>query len=288
MLEHGDRRDVRTDENAARHDDRLLQRELTGLDCVRNHVGEHDPGGTRRKFPAVLRTSRLECRVRLEKVMESQHAKPATGPTATLTIASVNGGAHPIAGVGFSVVVEVRGADGTIRNVTDATGVRLNLKTGGGSLGGTLIGTIPAGTGRAVINGATYTKAESGVVLTVTRTSGDTLSSGDSPLFTVDPGAIAGYTVDLFSPRVAGSTFPVAVTALDQFANRVTTDNSTLITLRSSSGHAGARGATVRQSRDPRAAGRPAAPPRLLAAPSYQIAPTGPICRGFGRAVPIP
>src|SRR5262245_10854679 len=73
MLEHGNRRDVRAHERATRHDDRLLQRELSGLYGVRNHVGEHDPGGTRRKFPAVLRAARLERRVRLEKVMESQH-----------------------------------------------------------------------------------------------------------------------------------------------------------------------------------------------------------------------
>ena len=161
-------------------------------------------------------------------------AKPTT---AALTIASVNGGAHPIAGVGFPVVVEARNADGTIRNVTVSTEVRLGVKTGGGSLGGTLTGTIAAGTGRVVITGATYTKAEGGVALTVTRISGDALAPGNSPVFTVDPGAIAGYTVNLSSPQMAGSTFAVVVTAVDQFANRVTTDSSTPVTLRSSSDH---------------------------------------------------
>ena len=60
---------------------------------------------------------------------------------------------------------------------------------------------------------------------------------GNSPVFTVDPGAIAGYTVNLSSPQMAGSTFAVVVTAVDQFANRVTTDSSTPVTLRSSSDH---------------------------------------------------
>src|SRR5262249_16152927 len=103
-------------------------------------------------------------------------AKPAT---AALAIASGNGARHPNAGVGFPVVGGGRKADGTIRNVTVSTEVRLGVKTGGGSLGGTLTGTIAAGTGRVVITGATYTKAEGGVALTVTRTSGDALAPGN-------------------------------------------------------------------------------------------------------------
>lgn len=165
------------------------------------------------------------------------HAGLVAAPTAALAITSVNAGAHPIAGVGFPVVVEARNADGTIRNVAAATGVRLSLKTGSGSLGGTLTGTIPAGASQVVISGVTYTKAEGGVVLTVARTSGDALAPGDGPAFIADPGAITGYTVNLSSPQSAGFTFGVVVTALDQFANRVTSDNSTLVTLASSSGH---------------------------------------------------
>ena len=119
-------------------------------------------------------------------------------PSATeLAIPSVNGGAHPIAGIGFFVVVEVRAADGTTRNVASPTHVRLCLKTGTGSLGGILTGVIPAGASQVVIHGVTYTTAESGVVVTAVPMSGDELTSGDSPAFTTEPGAIASYTVRL-------------------------------------------------------------------------------------------
>ena len=67
----------------------------------------------------------------------------------------------------------------------------MSVKTGTGTLGGTLNGTILAGTSQVTIGLATYTKAESGVVLTAARTSGDTLIAGDTAPFTVSPGAAA-------------------------------------------------------------------------------------------------
>ena len=121
-------------------------------------------------------------------------AMPAPS-AAALAIPSVNGGAHPIVGIGFIIVVEARAADGTSRHVTSPTHVRLCLKTGTGLLGGTLTGTIPAGTTQVVIHGVTYTNAERGIVVTAVPTSGDELTSGDSPAFTTEPGAIASYTV---------------------------------------------------------------------------------------------
>jgi hypothetical protein len=164
-------------------------------------------------------------------------AAPAVDPATALTITSINGGTRPTAGTGFSVIVQSRDGAGGSRSVTSATAIRLSLKTGSGTLAGTLTGTIPAGASQATISGVTYTKAEGGVVLTATRASGDALTPGDSAPFAVDPGAIAGYTVSLASPEAAGTVFGVNVTAQDQHANRVTTDSSTLVTLSSASGH---------------------------------------------------
>ena len=148
-----------------------------------------------------------------------------------LTITSVNGGANPTAGAGFPVTVQAN------RNVAAATGVALTLRSGTGTLGGTLTGTIPAGQSQVTISGVTYSKAESGVVLTANRTSGDEFVPGDSAPFTVNPGAIYSYTLTLSSPQAAGTSFGVTVTAKDQFANTVTTDNATVVTLSSSTGH---------------------------------------------------
>jgi YD repeat-containing protein len=114
----------------------------------------------------------------------------AGGASATkLAITEVNSGNSPTAGTGFSVVVRAQGAGGQAANVAGATGVTLSLKTGTGALGGTLTGTIPAGASQAIITGVTYTRAESGVALTATRTSGDALTPGDSVAFSVNPGA---------------------------------------------------------------------------------------------------
>lgn len=126
---------------------------------------------------------------------------PTTGTPVSptkLVITAVNGGANPTVGTPFAVVVQAQDAGGTPRSVTAATAVSLSLKTGTGTLGGTLNGTIAAGTQSATISGVTYSKAEGGVILTATRTGGDTLTAGDSAAFTVD--AVGASIVTIASP----------------------------------------------------------------------------------------
>src|SRR5205807_10631563 len=55
----------------------------------------------------------------------------------------------------------------------------VTVTTGTGSIG-TVNGTIAAGTNSVTIPGVNYSKAENNVVLTATRTSGDTLTAGNS------------------------------------------------------------------------------------------------------------
>jgi hypothetical protein len=107
--------------------------------------------------------------------------KAAPTPT-KLVITSVNGGANPTAGIGFSVVVQAQDASGVPRNVLANTSVTLTRKTGTGVLGGTTSGTIAANTSQVTISGVTYSKAEAGVSLTASATG---LTFGDSALFTV-------------------------------------------------------------------------------------------------------
>jgi hypothetical protein len=161
---------------------------------------------------------------------------PSATPIATLAIASVNDGKDPVADTAFTVRVGARDATGASRNVATATGVRLDLKTGSAPLGGTVTGTIPAGMSEVTISGITYTRAEDGVTLTASRTSGDILAPGDSTPFTVRPGATASYTVSPSSPQPAGVAFAVTVSAQDLFANIVTTDSATAVVLDSVSG----------------------------------------------------
>ena len=145
--------------------------------------------------------------------------------TARLAITSVNSGVNPNAGAGFSVVVQAQDASGTSQNVTANTAVTLSRTAGTGTLGGTLIGTILAGNNSVTISGVTYTKAESGVVLTATRTSGDTLSAGSSAPFTVNPGAPAVMALTSGNSQqgavLTALTSPFVVTVTDANGNTV-------------------------------------------------------------------
>jgi len=116
-------------------------------------------------------------------------------PPISLVITSVNGGSNPVAGTAFSVEVEARDINDVASNVSADTAVELTLAAGNGTLAGTLTGTITAGTSSVTLSGVTYSRAESGVTLTASRTSGDSLTSDDSDAFTVDHGAFAKLQV---------------------------------------------------------------------------------------------
>ena len=137
-----------------------------------------------------------------------------TSPT-QLAITTVNSGSSPVATAGFSVVVQAQDANGASRLASANTDVSLSLNAGSGPLGGTLIGTIPAGSTSVTISGVTYGTAESGVVLTATRTGGDLLTAGDSAPFTVLPVTTpTSLTVTGFpSPQASGAPGTVTVTA---------------------------------------------------------------------------
>ena len=148
-----------------------------------------------------------------------------TLPAIRLAITSVNGGSNPTAGTGFSVTVQAQDTNSTVTNVVASTAVSLTLNTGIGTLGGTLTGTITAGTNSVTISGVTYTKAESGVSLTATRTGGDVLDPVTSTSFVVNAG-IANKLAFTTQPGggIAGTawtTQPV-VTVQDSNSNTVT------------------------------------------------------------------
>ena len=156
-----------------------------------------------------------------------------TFTASTLAITSVNGGSNPTAGVAFSVVVQAQDASGNPANVVANTGVTLSRNAGTGTLGGTLTGTITAGTNSATISGVTYTKAESGVVLTATRSSGDSLTAGNSAAFTVNPSAVSASVSSVNSSPASviadgATTSTITVTLLDANSNPVSGKTVTL------------------------------------------------------------
>ena len=158
-----------------------------------------------------------------------------------LAITSVNGGFNPTYGTAFSVVVQAQDVNGNAAKVVSDTAVTLSVNTGSGALGGTLTGTITAGNSSVTISGVTYSKAESGIVLTATRTSGDSLAAGNSGAFTMNSNLSWynsgwGYriAITINHATVAGplTNFPVLIvltsSSLSQFAQ--TSGNDILFT----------------------------------------------------------
>ena len=145
--------------------------------------------------------------------------------TGNLAITSFNGGVNPTAGTAFSIVVQAQSASGTPVNLLTDTTVTISRTTGTGTLGGTLTGTIFAGSSSLTLSGVTYTKAESGVVLTATRTSGDIVVAGNSAAFTVIAGATTTLTLtsgnNQSKQRSTLLTSPFVVTVTDASANPV-------------------------------------------------------------------
>jgi hypothetical protein len=168
----------------------------------------------------------------------------AGGAVATkLAVVSISP-ASPTVGAPFGVLVQAQDAAGNPAGVTTATGVALALNTGTGTLGGTLTGVIANGASSITISGVTYSKAESGVRLTVTRTSGMALAPGTSAPFTVvgfaklqllvpgeraAPGTPSGKT-GTPTAQTAGTPFTVTVNAVDASWNVVSSTHTVAIT----------------------------------------------------------
>jgi hypothetical protein len=182
------------------------------LTKVADSGGHNNAVGLRLYYGAVSRPSRFG-------------ATFGSPPPTKLVITAVNNGVNPVAGAPFSLTVQSQNTSSAPANVTIPTGVSLSLTSGSGALGGTLGGTIAAGSSQVTISGVTYTKAESGVVITATRASGDNLTPGDSEPFTVDPGAASALTF-FTQPgnATAGSAIggPPTVAVQDSLGNTVT------------------------------------------------------------------
>jgi hypothetical protein len=99
-----------------------------------------------------------------------------------LAITAVNGGISPSANTTFSVTVQSQNSLGQTASVSADKVVTLNLGSGSGNLGGTLTGTITAGSSFVNFTDLTYSIDENNVTLTA---SAPQLASGTSDPFNV-------------------------------------------------------------------------------------------------------
>jgi hypothetical protein len=133
------------------------------------------------------------------------------------------------------VVVESQDPFGNASAVSAATGLSLARATGTGVLGGTSTGTIALGQSQVSIGGVTYTKAEPGVQISATRTSGNVLTAGTSAPFTVSSLAdrLVITSINGGSNPTAGTAFSVTVQSQDSVGNagNVAADTPILLSL---------------------------------------------------------
>ena len=155
------------------------------------------------------------------------------GPASDLTFTTIAGQS---AGVAFNVVVNATDGYGNAATVSATTGFTISLNTGTGTLGGTLTGSITAGQSSVTVTGVTYNKAEAGVKLAATRTSGDSLSAALSNGFIVSAGPAARLTISTIAGQTAGSAFSVIVNSTDQYGQTANVGSDKTITLSLASG----------------------------------------------------
>ncbi len=141
------------------------------------------------KYYNVSGTTGTRPRLRLDDI--SITSSQIIGAT-KLAVISINGGQSPTAGVPFNVVVQSQDDSGVPQNVSQNTGIQLSLETGNGVLGGTLSGTILAGTNSVTVSGITYTTPLNAINVyntAVREPSGLAFNPSDNTLYTVSDGS---------------------------------------------------------------------------------------------------
>jgi hypothetical protein len=141
----------------------------------------------------------------------------------------------PSVGEAFAATVTLTDQYGNAVLNTGSNGsVTLTLKTGTGTLGGTLTGTIAVGSSSVTISGVTYSKAETGVVLTATGSgAGSSVAdkSGDSDAFTVQGGVATQLVLSSPADITAGVRTAYTVTRKDLGGNEAVTNEALTVYL---------------------------------------------------------
>jgi hypothetical protein len=136
-----------------------------------------------------------------------------------LGITAVNSGINPSANYPFGLTVQSQDSTGMPQTVVSNTIVTQSVDIGTGTLSGTTSCQINAGGYTCTMPGLLYSNVESGVVLTSTSSSGDTLASANSaPLNFIaarPPTQLSVLNVNGGVNPVAGTGFPITVQALD-------------------------------------------------------------------------
>jgi trimeric autotransporter adhesin len=141
------------------------------------------------------------------------------------------------AGTAFSVTVQSQDASGNPASPTSSTTITLSKASGGGTLSGTLTGTIPTSANSVTISTPVYSMADT-MTLTATATAGQTsltpVTSGNI-VFSAGAAAKLAYTT-VPTTGTAGTAFSVTVQSQDANGNPASPSSNTTITLSKATG----------------------------------------------------
>jgi hypothetical protein len=181
----------------------------------------------------------------IDNVVVSGTAASSGAPT-KLAVTSINAGSSPSVNTPFNVVIQSQDATNTPANVVSNTDFTLSLATGLGTLGGTLSGTIAAGTSSATVTGVTYNTAETDVSITATGTAGDVLTPGTSSLFNVLAAATHLVFVNVPTYGMINTNLTTFTVEARRADNSVDANYPTDITVEKGSGTGNLTGTTVK------------------------------------------
>ena len=133
----------------------------------------------------------------------------------------MNGGVSPAAGSSFGIQVQAQNSSSVATNLTVNTTVNISLQAGGGTLSGPTSATLTSGNATFTLSGYSYTNLansypEAGVVIQVagsyTGGTGNFMTSGSSPAFTVNPPVCTSFSTIASASTVTAGVVTTAFT----------------------------------------------------------------------------
>jgi hypothetical protein len=137
----------------------------------------------------------------------SQTSAAPQAPT-KIVVTSLNGGNPILENTPFSITIQAQDNSNSPQPVSAATTIDLTLFSGIGTLGGTVTGTIAAGTNQVTITGVLYDVPDYGAQLQLDATAGDALGTAYSSTFDVYGVATSIGITNLTSSSTVSTSIP--------------------------------------------------------------------------------
>jgi uncharacterized repeat protein (TIGR01451 family) len=132
----------------------------------------------------------------------------------------------PTTPVGTNILVGVQAQDIYGNDIFDGTPITLTTSLAGSRLNGSGAPLIINSSGGGIT--ATLSSTVAGTTTLTGQVAGASGILTQTAVATFTPGAVVSFTLQATTPQTAGITFPITITAIDNFGNRVTSANNTI------------------------------------------------------------